>query len=853
MIGGDWGVPLGALLGLNSALGRNAVFAAVTVLSIAASVALSTSLEMSSRAVQQLADRTAEALAGAAQLEIVAGALGIPERLVAEVRAAPGVAAASPLLTANLQIDAAKLSIHVLGIDLLEEGVGRGLDLRARGAQVPDALKLLARADAVVISELVSTRTGAGFDESLEVRTPIGAHTLHVEGLLADRGVARAFGGQIAVMDLYALQALVGRADSVDRIDVVPAPGADLAALRAELERRVAGAATVRRPGMRKSSLDQTMGALRAAVWMIAAIGSLVACLLSYAAMSTAVERRLHEFAVLRSTGFSAREVARFVAFDSLAFAALGTALGLAAGRALAQLFLPTLSQVSEYFEAGSTRASDVSVSGATVALALGVGVLGALCGALGPARLATRRYVLDAAREPNAEAGPRGGTHMRVPWPSLLALALAAAAWAPGMPPRVRLLALLALGTSLAASLVTPALAGIDGARELLGRLVPGVGHLAGTGLAVRKRGTALAVAAITCLVAFVSGGIVLSASFGETLLNALRTRYPEGIDITTTAAFDDGAAPPLLASVVDTIRHIPGVADLSEQVQTTMLVRGEEVLLAAFESRVSLARRSGYRDRAERAVLAALGRGEVGVSGAFARHFELSAGDEVELATPQGRQRFKIAGELFGMAGPSGILYMDLATFDAHWSRAGADFALLFVAGDPAPVIDAIRKATYSQQSLFFTSNEELLARAATFAARFDGLLFGVAMLALLLGGVAIANLLLGIVAARRREFVLLRTAGAAPNQLAALVLGDAAGIAGFSLLGGACLGFLLSRPMLEIMGEEFGLYVDAHLDLPRLALLFALVAASVFASALYPALLARRATTLEVSSFG
>jgi putative ABC transport system permease protein len=853
VIGGDWRLPLGALLGLNSALGRNAVFAAVTIVSIAASVALSTSLEMSSRAVQQLADRTAEALAGAAQLEIVAGALGIPERLVEEVRAAPGVAAASPMLTANLQIDAAKLSIHVLGIDLLEEGVGRELDLRARGAQVPDALKLLARADAVVISELVSAKTGVGFDESLQVRTPLGLRALHVEGLLADRGVARAFGGQIAVMDLYALQALVGRADSVDRIDVVPAPGADLGALRAELEKRVAGAATVRRPGLRQSSLDQTMGALRAAVWMIAAIGSLVAGLLSYAAMSTAVERRLDEFAVLRSTGFSARGIARFIAFDSLAFATLGTALGFAAGRVLARLFLPTLSQVSEYFQAGSTRAADVSVSGPTVGLALAVGVLGALCGALGPARLATRRYVLDATRESRADTRATGATRACVPWPIVLALGLAAATAVRGVPPRVRLLSLLALGTLLTASLVTPALSGIGSARELLGRVAPGVGHLAGTGLAVRMRGTALAVAAITCLVAFVSGAILLSASFGETLLNVIRTRYPEAIDISASAAFDDGAEEVLLPAVVDAIRRIPGVADLSEQFQATVLVRGEEVLLGAFESRISLRRRAASDRPDERAVLTALGRGEVAVSGAFARHFGLSAGDEIELATPKGTQRFKIAGELFGMAGPSGILYMDLGTFDAHWSRAGPGALLLFTSGDPAPVIDAIRSATYAQQSLFFTSNDELLARAKTFAARFDGLLFGVATLALLLGGVSIANLLLGIVAARRREFVLLRTAGAAPNQLAAVVLADAGLIAGFSVLAGASLGLLLLRPMLEIMGDEFGLYVDAHLDLRRLALLFALVVASVLLSALYPALLARRTTTLEVSSFG
>jgi len=82
---------------------------------------------------------------------------------------------------------------------------------------------------------------------------------------------------------------------------------------------------------------------------------------------------------------------------------------------------------------------------------------------------------------------------------------------------------------------------------------------------------------------------------------------------------------------------------------------------------------------------------------------------------------------------------------------------------------------------------------------------------------------------------------------------VLGDAALIAAGSGLAGAALGCLVSRPMLEILSQEFGLAVDSHIDPLRLLLLLALVAGSVLLSALYPALLARRTTALEVSSFG
>ena len=852
MIGRNARVPLGVLLGLNAALGENRVFAAITVVSIAASVALATSLELSSRAVQRLADHTADALAGAAQLELVAGRLGMPERLVGEVRAVPGVASASPLLEAALSLDAARAPLWVLGVDLLEERPPRELDLRGRGIEVPDPLKLLARADAVVISERVAQKAGVSFDESLGVRTPLGKRLLHVEGLLADRGLARAFGGQVAVMDLYALQALVGREERVDRIDVVPAAGVEVAALRAEIERRIGGEAVVRRTGMRLSSVDQTVGALRAVLLTIATVGAVVAGLLSYAAMSTAVERRLREFAVLRSTGFSARDVARFIALDSSVFSALGTAGGFVAGWVLARLFMPTFALVSEYFNSGAPPESEVSVSLATVGLALATGVFTTLCGAIGPARLATRRYVLEGGRaeltEPAAAAEQR-----RSGWPLAWALALAGCAVSPGLAGRFRLLLELSAGAGLAASLVTPALAGVARARPALSRLVPGVGHLVGTGLAVRPRGTALAIAAITALVGFEAAMINMAASFRETLSAVARSRYPDSILVSSVPPWDAVGNQGVLLDVASTIRKTPGVTEVSEAGHASVLVRDEEVTLFAHESAVAFA----HRDPAERAKYAAafdaLARGELAVSYAFARHFGLGTGDSLELVTPRGRQRFRIGGELPGMDGPSGLIFADLATFDRFFPRVSDDSLRFWTVGDPEQVIEAIRAATGERQSLFFTDSAELQRGAEDFAHRFDALLFGVASLALVLGGVAIANLLLGVVAARRRELVLLRTAGAAPNQLAALVLGDALLIAAGSLVSGLALGTVASSPMLDVLGDEFGLIAEPHLDGPRWAALAALVLAAVVLSAIYPALLARRTQTLEVGSFG
>src|SRR5262245_62164458 len=95
--------------------------APLTALSIAVSVALATGLEMSSRSAQLQLEKTAEAIAGAAKIEVVAGRVGVPESLLEEVRRVPGVIAASPLVTAKFKLVSQSFVVNVVGIDLLAE------------------------------------------------------------------------------------------------------------------------------------------------------------------------------------------------------------------------------------------------------------------------------------------------------------------------------------------------------------------------------------------------------------------------------------------------------------------------------------------------------------------------------------------------------------------------------------------------------------------------------------------------------------------------------------------------------------------------------------------------------------
>ena len=60
---------------------------------------------------------------------------------------------------------------------------------------------------------------------------------------LADGGIADAYGGQIAAMDVYLLQALMGREGLLNAIDVAIEPDASIETVLHEVQRSVAGIA----------------------------------------------------------------------------------------------------------------------------------------------------------------------------------------------------------------------------------------------------------------------------------------------------------------------------------------------------------------------------------------------------------------------------------------------------------------------------------------------------------------------------------------------------------------------------------------------------------------------------------
>lgn len=847
-------LPFPVLFWMRSHLGRHRILTALTIVAVATSVALATGLEMSSRGVEAELQRTADVLAGSAELEVSGGGLGIPEELLERVAAISGVKAAAPLLQETVELAEgphAGTAIHLLGIDLLADPAVRSYSFDRAELATRDPLRLIAGSDSVIITTQLADKLGVSLGDPIAFDAAQGRVELVVRAILEDTGVAQAFGGHLALMDVYALQQTFGRTGWLDRIDIVLEPGVDLGTVAAAVEARVRGRASVRRSALRDAWVANTMAAIRFVIWALVVVGALVASLVSYSTMSISVERRLGEFALLRAAGLEGRRVRNLVWVEAAVFTAAATVLGVVFGIALSRAFVPILSGVSTYLQDVEIQRVDPTAS--TIGVGVLVGLLVGLLGSVGPARrgaMLTPLEVLSAHR-----ASPqRRRSARRVATP----LVLVAGAWlvlslaSLGIPPIARLGLIFSLGIAwvgLAARDLFPLL--VVRVRPWLELAVSSVGRLAGASLLARTGPAALTVATVTGVVAGVTVTLVMVRSLSDTLDDWTAGQYPGAIYVVAGSLLGGRDRDPVLPEVVDEIRRTPGVRAVFDHYTSTLLFRGEEVLLAASSMGVmahygTLPVVSGD----ERELALALAAGEIAVSDQFAGHFHVAVGDSISLDTPRGSRPFRVAGVIRDYAGPAGSLNMDLAVFDELWQREGSSNLVIWTDDPVEPILEEVRRRVGHRQTLFFVYGEALERYASAVIGQFTRLLDVVAAMTALIGGVAVMNLLIGAVLERRRELALLRAAGATHLQLMAVILLDGALVSVAGSLAGVGLGLACAYPMVtDVVRTAFSWWVLFVVDPGQLAAVVALLMTVSLLASVYPAWLTQRVAPREM----
>lgn len=279
----------------------------MAMLGIALGVATMVAIDIVNTSVLRSFEKSINNVTGKAVLQVTGAESGFPEAMLERVQKVPGVEFALPVIQTNAMFsDGSKQSFMILGIDALQDRQIRSYKLSDESADIPDPLMFLAKPDSLLLTKKMAEREGINIDQRVRVQTVQGFKTLTVRGLLDPEGPARAAGGDIAVMDVYAAQLAFGKEGRIDRIDVSILPGETLDSMKEKIAAALPSGYVIDTPQERSRQVELTLARFRKSMSVIGVMALLVGMYLIYNAVSISVVHRRKETGILRALGCTA-------------------------------------------------------------------------------------------------------------------------------------------------------------------------------------------------------------------------------------------------------------------------------------------------------------------------------------------------------------------------------------------------------------------------------------------------------------------------------------------------------------------------------------------------------------------
>lgn len=834
------------------------VITLLTLAGVTLGVGVYIAIELSSASLAVSLRRTVDKVAGKAQLEVTAGDAGVPEDTVDRVRAVPGVAAAQPVIEAVVRPEGRdESSVMVLGIDFLGDRSVRDWDFAEQDV-LDDPLVFLAQPDSICVTKEFAARKGLALGDTFRLETGHGWKTFTVRGLIDPEGPATAFGGNVAVMDLYAAQYVFARGRLFDRVDVVLDPGVSIE----EGAKRIVAALG---PGYRAETPARRGAEMEVLIENFSrtlALGSwqalFIAVFLIFNVFAVAAARRRREIGILRSLGVDRATILRLFLVEGAAVGAAGAALGVGAGLLLARTTTRFIAGLTEMAYGLTHSQSSVVVTPEVLVVGAALGVTSAIAAAFFPALAAARLQPVEALAKGRFQRDFEGTSRVRLAAGVALALVAAAVVATVARASFAGAVAGMLLING-AALLVAPSLIGplVRLIRPAMERAFGAPGRIATDTLLQAPRRTSATVLAL-----MISIGFVLTLGG---LTHAFRRSYTVWMDGVMTADFYVTASDRFFAKAyhlppefADIIAGIPGVRWVEPFRGLHVDYRGKRPILATLPLAKTFRRMTmplvagSRRDLVER-----VPRGEgVAVSDNFARNFGLHPGDPLTLDTPTGPLTLPVLAVVQDYSSDQGTIWMDRSVYVARYKDEGVDTIdiLLEPGANRAAVAEQVRARLAGKTNrLFVMTTDQMKANIRNLLDRFFALSYVQLVIALLVAVLGITNTLVISVAERRRELGILKALGAVRRQVVALVVLEAVAITIVgSVLGYALGSYLIAYAADTISAANTGWILPYAFPAGLAGALAPLVVAVTVLAAVYPARLALAVSPAEALEF-
>jgi putative ABC transport system permease protein len=793
-------------------LWRHPLLGLLNILSVALGVAVYLATQIANHSANRAFAATVDLVAGKAELEITAPAGHLPETVLPQVAAAPGVSAATPVVQGFVALrDFPGDYLEVLGIDVFTNGPFRTFDPSNFDTSGFDIQRWLGRASSIAVSEEFVRQHHLKAGEKIRARAGSVDRDLEIGFLLRKDDT---FDSHFAAMDIGWAQELFGRRGELSIIQLKLVNPREREATVAALRQFLPKDARVAAPARRTEEVDKMLGGFQLNLTMMSLVSVLVGMFLIYNTVSASVVRRQHEIGILRSLGATRNEIRLLFLSEAIVLGAIGSFLGLIAGFVLARVLVGAVAEtISSLYVLVTVRQLTLHPWAFVLAWTIGVGSV--IASAWFPAHSAANAEPVEALH---------GGMRLErsinpsIAWlvSGLLCVFLAAASSYFAISTGPRWLGFGAAFFILAGfSFLVPRVMFhfSKAAGNLLRRFRPHrrrasiETELAAANLSRALLRNSVTVAALAVAVAMTVGVSVMVFSFRKTVEAWINDTLIADLFVTPASNAVAGASSFFPPAALEFLSNQPDVEtiDTYRQVELPMgdtdvsaaVVRGSERRQLQFlrGDRRELMRR--FHD--EPCLFA---------SESFARRHRLREGDLIELTTPDGPRAFAVAALFYDYTSDQGYVYLSAKNFARFWHDERINSVAIYLKQSRGA--DEVTKAFRSEFSrdgqFVIFSNQSLRRRVfeifdQTFAV--THVLLAIALF------VAITGIFLSLtilITERQRELAILRAIGASAGQIRKLLLSETAMLGALAAVVGMVSGICLSVVLTGVINRAF-----------------------------------------------
>jgi putative ABC transport system permease protein len=837
---------------------RHLLRSVLTTAGIVLGVSVFVGMHIANQSVLYVFHQTIDRIAGKTRLQISAGESGFPEEVLDGVQSRSEVQVAVPVIEAVVDTELrGQGQLLILAVDMTGDRSLRDYSLEeGQSGVMEDPLIFLAQPDSLIVTSTFAARNGLGINSRLAMRTMDGTKQFTVRGILRSGGMASAFGGNLAIMDIYAAQKVFGRGREFDRIDLSLKPDVALRQAQTALQQWLGAGFEVDVPAGRGQQFEALLRVYSLSINVSSLFAMFIGMFIIYNAFAIAVTQRRFEVGVLRALGATRGQIRTLFLSESAILGLVGSALGIACGVGLAKVLVGYTRRLMEEVYGLSQNSNEVFVDPRLLMLALLVGVAASMIGAWIPARRASQVDPIRALQKGKYQVLSEGESRAR----RIVAALLGSASLACLVFATSGFLfysgCLLLIGAVL---LLAPALASMLGRalRWPLKKLRPVEGALAADSLIRAPKRTSATVAALMLSLAMaISMGGVARGGY-DSIQEWLRTTLNSDLFVSTSQNLSLRSFH-FPESMAAGLAQIEGVAEIQTVRTSRVSVRGIPVMVFAMDMA-----KQGQHTRGRRVVagnfdhmheLAAQGRGLI-ASENFTQMQRLKLGDTVELSTPTGRLQLPIVGIVRDYSNLLGALFLDAKVYRRSWGDDTVDtFQLYLTPGASGEDVKRrILDAFGHERRLFVLANAEVKSYILRITDQWFGMTYVQIAIAVLVAILGIVNTLTVSIADRRSELGILRAVGGLRQQIRFTIWMEACSIGLIGLIMGLAFGAVLLFYLLEMIRRDFGgLPLDYEFPLSMALLLLPVIMISAFASSLAPAESAVRSPLVEALEY-